>query len=44
MLNKNMRHEVVKVIKPFLQFLKTFDYCQVHNMLALMLDPHYKSL
>jgi hypothetical protein len=27
--------------KPFLQILKTFDYCQVHNMLALMLDPRY---
>jgi hypothetical protein len=27
MLNKNMHQEVVKVIKPFLQFLKTFYFC-----------------
>jgi hypothetical protein len=27
MLNKNMRQEVVKVIKPFLQFLKAFNSC-----------------
>ncbi len=32
------------MIKPFLQFLMAFDFHQVHNMLALMLDPHYKSL
>lgn len=44
MLSKNMRQEVVKVMKPFLQFLRAFDSFQVHNMLALMLDPHYKSL
>jgi hypothetical protein len=34
----------MKVFKHFLNFLKTFDSCQVHNMLALMLDPHFKSL
>jgi hypothetical protein len=34
----------MKVIKPFLEVLKTFDFHQVHNMLALMLDPHLKSL
>ncbi len=39
-----MWQEVVKAIIPFLQFLKIFDYCQVHNMPALILDPHYKSL
>jgi hypothetical protein len=33
----------LKVIKLFLEFLKTFDYCQIHNMLALMLNPHFKS-
>jgi hypothetical protein len=44
MLNKNMWQEVVKVTRPFLQFLKVFDSCHVHNMLALMLDPRYKSL
>ncbi len=44
MLSKNMWQKVVKVIKFFLQFLKVFDSCQVHNMLALMLKPNYKSL
>jgi hypothetical protein len=43
-LNKNMQHGVVKVIKPFLEFLKAFDSQQVRNMLALMMDPHFKSL
>jgi hypothetical protein len=31
-------------LKPFLEFLKSFDFCQIHNMLALMLDPRFKSL
>jgi hypothetical protein len=44
MFNKNMRQEVVKVIKPFLQFLMAFDSRHVHSMLTLMLDPCYKSL
>ncbi len=34
----------MKVFKRFLEFLKAFDFCQVHNMLALMLDPCFKSL
>jgi len=34
----------VKVFKRFLEFLKAFDFYQVHNMLALMLDPCFKSL
>ncbi len=42
-LHRNMRLEVIKVIKPFLQFLRTFDGGQVHNMMAIMLDPHFKS-
>ncbi len=34
----------MKVFKFFWNFLKAFDSCQVHNMLALMLDPCFKSL
>jgi len=34
----------VKVFKRFLEFLKAFYFYQVHNMLALMLDPCFKSL
>jgi hypothetical protein len=43
-LRNNTRQEVVKVIIPFLQFLKSFYSSQIHNMLALMLNPHVKSL
>jgi hypothetical protein len=40
----NLQIEVVKVIKPFLQFLKVYDQHQVHNMLVIMLDACFKSL
>jgi hypothetical protein len=40
----NMCAKVVKVIKPLLQFLQAYDSHQVHNMLALMFDPRFKSL
>ncbi len=36
---RKMQKEVVKVLKPFLQFLIFFNANQVHNMLAIMLDP-----
>jgi hypothetical protein len=36
--------EVLKLIKFFWGFLKTFDSNQVHNMLVSMLDPHFKIL
>jgi hypothetical protein len=39
-----MQKEVVKVLKTFLEFFKTFDSHQVHIMLALMLDSCFKSL
>jgi len=32
------------VIKPILLILQAFDSQNVHNMLAIMLDPHFKSL
>jgi hypothetical protein len=34
----------MKVIKPFFEFLKTFDSNQAHNMFVLMLDPCFKFL
>jgi hypothetical protein len=40
----NMWSKVVKVIKPFLQFLQAYDGHQVHNMLVIMFDPCFKSL
>lgn len=37
-----MQQKVVKLIKPFLEFLKTSDSYQVRNMLALMLEPPFQ--
>jgi hypothetical protein len=37
-----MQQKVVKLIKPFLEILKTFDSYQVCNMLALMLEPPFQ--
>jgi hypothetical protein len=39
----NMQTKIIRVIKPFLQFLEVYDPHQVHNMLSSMLDPHFKS-
>jgi hypothetical protein len=35
--------EVIKVIEPFLEFLRSFDVGQAHNM-VIMLDPRFKAL
>jgi hypothetical protein len=39
-----MQTKIIKVIKPFWQFLEVYDPHQVHNMLSIMLDPRFKSL
>jgi hypothetical protein len=42
-----MQLDVIKIIKPFLEFFKPFDAVQVHNMIAMitiMLDPCFKVL
>jgi hypothetical protein len=39
-----MQLKIIKVIKPFLQILRTFDEGQVHNMMAIMLDLRFNSL
>jgi len=44
LLSQKMWHEVVKVIKPFLKNLKTFDFRQVHKSWPLMLNLCFKSL
>jgi hypothetical protein len=43
-IRKNMWQEIIKVIKQFLLCLKIFDPQNVHNMIAIMLDPCFKSL
>jgi hypothetical protein len=32
------------VNKPFLDFLRSFDALQVHNMMVIMLNPCFKAL
>jgi hypothetical protein len=44
LLHKNMQLEAIKVIKPFLDFLRSFDAQQVHNMMVIKLDTHFKAL
>jgi hypothetical protein len=39
-----MSQKVIKVIKPFLKFLKYFDAQWVQNMFAFMLDIGFKVL
>ncbi len=41
-LHNSMWLELIKVIKPFLKFLKSFDAQYAHNMMAIMLDPCFK--
>jgi hypothetical protein len=42
-LHKNMWLEVIKVITHFLKFLSSFNAKQAHNMMAIILDPHFKA-
>jgi hypothetical protein len=32
------------ILEPFFSFMLCFQSCKVHNMLTMMLDPHYKGL
>ncbi len=32
------------MLKSFITFLKSYDANQIHNMLAIMLDPQFKHL
>ncbi len=41
---RKMWEKVVKVFKPFLQFLNFFDANYVHSMLIIMLNLQFKSL
>ncbi len=36
--------EIINVLCPFLGFAKTFSRNKAHNMVALMLDPHFKGM
>jgi hypothetical protein len=36
--------EIINVLHPFLGFAKSFFRDKVHNMVALMLDPHFKGM
>ncbi len=39
-----MAQEAICVLQPFLDFRDKFDASMAHNMLALMLDPRFKTL
>jgi hypothetical protein len=39
-----MMVEMMAVLVPFLSFATTYIPKKAHNMLALMLDPHFKCL
>ncbi len=44
LLYKNMQLGLMKVIKLLLEFLRFFYGEQAHNMMAIMLDSHFKAL
>jgi hypothetical protein len=39
-----MQKQVAQVLNPFHSFMVTFQKVKAQNMLALMLNPHYKGL
>lgn len=39
-----MKRQVLEVLLPFISFMHVIDQKKGHNMLALMLDPKYKSM
>jgi hypothetical protein len=41
---KNIKKEVIVVVNCFLSLLEKYDEKTIHNMLALVLDPRFKSL
>ncbi len=40
----HMKRQVLEVLWPFISFMHVIDKKKGHNMLALMLDPRYKSM
>jgi hypothetical protein len=41
---QNMQRQVVGVLNYFLSFMLSFQKPKTHNMLCIMLNPHYKDL
>ncbi len=41
---QHVQKHVIQVLEPFLSFMLCFQSCKAHNMLTMMLDPHYKGL
>ncbi len=39
-----MQKQMVIVLQPFLSFFLSFQECKAHNMLSMMLNPHFKGL
>ncbi len=36
--------EIINVLHHFLSFVKSFSWERAHNMVVLMLDPHFKGM
>jgi glucokinase len=39
-----MMTEVINIISPFLAFASTYNQAKAHNMLAIMLNLHFKNM
>jgi hypothetical protein len=36
--------QIFTLLEPFLTFFNSFIYIKVHNMLAIMFNPHFKNM
>jgi hypothetical protein len=36
--------QVINILSPFLAFASPYNQANAHNMLAIMLDPHFKNM
>jgi len=43
-MEKGSKQHILKVLLPFIYFLRTFNMIKAHNMLVLMFDPKFKTM
>jgi hypothetical protein len=39
-----MMMQVINIVSPFLAFVLAYNQAKVHNMLAIMFNPHFKNM
>jgi hypothetical protein len=39
-----MNSQVLNILTPYLAFSSTYIYSKAHNMLSIMLDPHFQNM